>query len=179
MNAFNQLYRLQYQPLCYFAERLTGSAEVAQDLVAESFIKLWQRLRDFDSLPAIKSFLYTVVRNAAYDYLKTEKRHQHSHEELRYLSAGNEPDVEKHIIRAEVLRAIFQAIEQLPEKYRDIVKLSLIEGRRTEEIAGLLGIAHQTVRNQKSAGVKLLKLSLFKNGHLSLWGLLSLLIFAG
>src|SRR6266498_2637097 len=73
-NAFNHVYSLFYRPLCYFAERLTGQHEIAEDVVAESFIKLLQKKPDFSNVKKLKSFLYTVTQNTCIDILRRNKK---------------------------------------------------------------------------------------------------------
>lgn len=165
--AFDQVYESYYRSLCYFAEKLSGSPETAQDLATEAFIKLLQKNPDFENIAALRSFLYTVTRNACYDHLKMQGRHEASHEEIRLLADMEEEAIERHIIRSEVLRAIYTAIEQLPEKYKDVLYLSFIEGKRTDEIAASLSIAHQTVKNRKTEGIRLLRQGLLRNNSFS------------
>ena len=165
--AFDQLYASYYRPLCYFAENLVGDADVAQDLATESFIKLLQKSTCFDSTTSLKSFLYTITRNACYDHLRAVQRHETSHAEIRYLNAEENDNAESQLIRAEILQAIYTAIEQLPEKYKSAIRLALLEGKKNEEIAEDLHMAPQTVRNRKSEGFKLLRTALIRQKHLT------------
>ena len=165
--AFDQLYVLYYRPLCYFAENLVGNADTAQDLATESFIKLLNFPGSFDSKKNLKSFLYAVTRNACYDHLRAIRRHKGSHEEIRYLSGGQYDNAERQLIRAEILQAIYAAIEKLPGKYKGPIKLALLEGKKNEEIAEYLSMAPQTVRNRKSEGFKLLRIALSQQQNLS------------
>ncbi len=164
--AFDQLYAGYYRPLCYFAEELTGDPAAAQDLVTESFIKLLQRVADFDSTKSLKSFLYTVTRNACYDHLRAQGRHAHAHAEIRYLQGEQSGDADRLLIKAEVLQAIDTAIEKLPEKYKGVIRLALFEDKNNERIAEDLQLALQTVRNRKSEGFRLLRMALNRHQRL-------------
>lgn len=165
--AFDQVYESYYRPLCYFAEKLSGDRATAEDLASETFIKLLQKNTNFENIVALRSFLYTVTRNACLDHIKMQNRHQASHEEMRLRANEEEQTIEHSIIKSEVLRAIYTAIEQLPEKYKDIVHGALIEGKKTDEMANALNLAPQTVKNRKAEGLKLLRLALLKNETLS------------
>lgn len=165
--AFDELYASYYRPLCFFAENLVGNVDTAQDLATESFIKLLDFSGSFDSKKSLKSFLYTVTRNACYDHLRAIQRHKGSHEEIRYLNNGQYDDAERQLIRAEILQAIYEAIEKLPGKYKGPIKLALLEGKKNEEIAESLSMAPQTVRNRKSEGFKLLRIALSRQQNLS------------
>ncbi|HRE51202.1 MAG TPA: sigma-70 family RNA polymerase sigma factor [Flavitalea sp.] len=165
--AFDELYAAYYRPLCFFAENLVGNADAAQDLATESFIKLLDFSGSFDSTKGLKSFLYTVTRNACYDHLRAIRRHKGSHAEITRLSDEQYDNAERQLIRAEVLQAIYAAIEKLPRKYKGPIKLALLEGKKNEEIAEDLSIAPQTVRNRKSEGIKLLRVALSQQQNLS------------
>jgi RNA polymerase sigma-70 factor (family 1) len=179
-HAFDHVYSLYFKPLCYFAEKITGDGLNAEDIATESFVKLLQKNPDFETLHHLKSFLYTSTRNACYDQLRMQqKRHVQTHSELGYLAEKSEDETEHAIIMAEVLQAIYTAIERLPNKYKRVVKLALIEGLNNDEIAVETGMAYQTVRNHKSEGIKLLRISLFKDGTLSPSTLICCLLYMG
>lgn len=165
--AFDHVYNMYFKPLCYFAEKITGDSAHAEDIATESFVKLLQKNPDFETFQHLKSFLYISTRNACFDMLRMQKRHDQTHMELKYLAEISEETTENAVIMAEVIQAIYTAIEHLPTKYKSIVKLALIEGLDNEKIAAETGMAYQTVRNHKSEGIKLLRISLFKNGNLS------------
>jgi len=160
--AFTDLFNRYYLQLCYFAEKITADNPVAQDIVSESLVKLFQRDLDFPSINQLRSFLYNTIRNACVDYLRATKRHYNFQTELSYLGQIKEDNIEGLIIRAEVLGAIHAAIKDLPDRYKKIIELSLLEGKTNEEIAIDIGIAGQSVRNRKSEGLKLLRTKLLK-----------------
>jgi RNA polymerase sigma-70 factor (family 1) len=163
------LFLRHAKPLCFFVERLTGSAPDAQDIVAETFIKLLERRTQFKSLDNIRAFLYRAARNAAINFNRASTRHEKAHEQIGYLARtaeGREQWLDNEQIRAEVLGAIYAEIEELPGKCREIFKLIFLQGLDNEEIAGRMGIAVQTVRTQKARAISLLRARLLKKGQL-------------
>jgi RNA polymerase sigma factor (sigma-70 family) len=166
-DAFEYVYGLYFKSLCYFAEKITGSSVHAEDIATESFVKLLQKSPDFETLANLKSFLYISTRNGCYDQLRMKKRHETSHLEIRHLAPLSEDEIENNIILTEVLQAIYSAIEKLPLKYKNVVRLALVGGKDNDEIATETRMANQTVRNRKSEGIKLLRLALFKNDEIS------------
>jgi RNA polymerase sigma-70 factor (ECF subfamily) len=177
--AFDHVYSLYFKPLCYFAEKITGDSASAEDIATESFVKLLQKNPDFETLWHLKSFLYTSTRNACLDLLRMRKRHDQTHSEIKYLAQLSEEATESAVIMAEVLQAIYTAIDHLPDKCKGVVKLALIEGLDNEQIAAETGMTYQTVRNYKSEGIKLLRLSLFKNSGLSSTAIFCCLLYVG
>jgi RNA polymerase sigma-70 factor (ECF subfamily) len=163
-SALSYLLKVYYPGLCYFAERKVRIKSVAEDIVEEAFIKLWSRRPHFESLSSIKAFLYVIIRNACYNYIKKVKQDKHHYDQFQYLNSGSEDHIE--IVRAEVLSAIYNAIETLPDQCQRIFKMSYIDGMKNEQIADNLMLSVQTVKNQKVRAVRLLQLEFKGKEHL-------------
>lgn len=154
--AFAEIYNHFYRSLYYFSKRLVADTQEAEDIVAESFIKLWKKQGSFASAENIKAFLFVITRNASLNYLR-HSQHQHStHQELSYL-ADDQDQLFHQEITAELIQLIYADIENLSEKRREIVKMILLEGLEDDQIASRLNISSKTVRNQKATAVQLLR----------------------
>jgi RNA polymerase sigma-70 factor (ECF subfamily) len=151
------LFRLYYNPLCLFAERLVRNRQAAEDIVEESFLKLWSKHEDFNQVQNIKAFLYITTRNSCLNLLKQEQRDALSRQQLAYLSDQKEGFILNEMIRAEVLQKIQSEIEKLPDQCRKIFELCYLDGLKNFEIAQLLRISIHTVKNQKARAVQILK----------------------
>jgi len=166
--AFHQLYELHYRSLCWFADKLVNSKEDAEDIVLDNFEKLWKKKADFDNLKELRSFLYTATRNACYNYIRDHKRHDASHKELHYLASEDASAGYDEELMAKVLAQIYKELDNLPEQCRLVFKSIFLEGKTTRATAASLGISPQTVLNQKSKALQLLRLSLYKEGLFSM-----------
>lgn len=155
--AFAFFFDLHYNPLCYFAERLVKDQQVAEDVVEESFMKLWDKRSDFESEHGIKAFLYITTRNACINIIKQSQRDTLSQAEMLYLADKKEEFVLNEMIRSEVLRVIGRELDKLPVQCRTILKMSYVKGLKNHEIANQLDISVHTVRNQKARGLQLLR----------------------
>jgi RNA polymerase sigma-70 factor (family 1) len=158
--AIRKLYVLYYRPLCYFNQKLINFSQEAEDISTETFLKLLQKRNDFDSLSDIKSFLFTASKNACLDFLRKEKRHNKSHQEISLLSPLEELFGEQEMITAKVLQAIYAEIENLPNQCQQVFKSIFIEGKSTAMIAEEMGISPQTVLNQKTKALQKIRLAL-------------------
>lgn len=160
------LFKLFFRSMCLLAETITGNLLPAEDIVAESFVKLFDKRAEFEAIDNIKAFLYVTVRNSSYTYKTTQKRHEAVHTQLA-AEQGEEDDLvsafELEMIRAQLLAEIYQEIENLPPQCRKIAKMIFWEGKSTGEIAEKLNISAQTVRTQKARAIQLLKSQLFKD----------------
>lgn len=174
-DALQLLLKQFYSPLCLFAERLVANKPAAEDIVGESFIKLWNKRSNFESTQNIKAFLYITVRNACLNYLKRLKRDSLRQKQLAYLTNEKEEFVLNEMIRAEVLKEIMHEISNLPEQCGKVLQLAYFSGLRNQEIAKLMNISVHTVKNQKARAVQLLKLRLKDSDLMALLLLCSLL----
>ncbi|HEX9509830.1 MAG TPA: sigma-70 family RNA polymerase sigma factor [Puia sp.] len=90
--AFASFFHLHYRPLCYFATQLVNSQQDGEDIVKDTFVKLWQKHTDFDTPQNIKAFLYITTRNACLNFLRHMQVRESSRKELMYIeeSKGEE-----------------------------------------------------------------------------------------
>jgi RNA polymerase sigma-70 factor (ECF subfamily) len=173
--AFRYIVTLHRKPLVYFAEKIIGIREEAEEIVADSFLKLWYKHADFDSFPAIKNFLYGVTRNACFNFLKRSKRLSASQKEFSYWSDDKEVEILHIMYDAELLAELDREIQLLPPKCRNIFQLAFYEGLNTNQIAAKLGLTDQNVRNHKARAVEIIKTGLLKR-NLALALLFSLML---
>jgi RNA polymerase sigma-70 factor (family 1) len=162
------IFKKYHLPLFYFAMQYLDNSQVAEDKVAESFIKLWDRRMVFTSLLSVKSFLYTSVKNACIDEIRMFNRHSICHKEIEYLSEktilpGDELDDLK-MIKSELLGKLKADIEKLPAARRRIFKMLFLDGLNTYEVARALKISVDTVRVQKARAMHALR-SVFNSDH--------------
>lgn len=158
--AFYGIWDSYYPALCYFAERIVGIRDEAQDIVADCFTKLWMKKGHFPTILAIKAYLYISTRNACLDFLKQNKRNERQRDEFGYSLEQSEESTLAGIAKAELLREVHAAMEKLPRQCRKVVRMSFVDGMKNMEIAKALGLSVQTVKNQKVRGIYLLKMQL-------------------
>ena len=157
--AFETFFRLHYRPLCYFAAQLIGDPADAEDIVKDSFVKLWHKHADFDSPRTIKAFLYVTTRNACINFLRRLKVKNSFSREFAYLEESRRDElVLNQLIRAEFMQEIYNEIEKLPEKRREVFKLAYFEGLKNDEIAERLHISVFTVKVHKGKALTTLRL---------------------
>lgn len=159
-DAFSFVFREYYAAMCAYAEKLTGVQDHVEDIVEDVFLKVWVTQQQFENFQHLKNFLYKTTRNACIDHLRRMKHSRERQAQFQALQHQWETATDLHLIRTEVYRTIYRAIDQLPEQCSKIVRMGYIEGKSNEEIAATLGLSIQTVKNQKSRGISLLKLRL-------------------
>jgi RNA polymerase sigma-70 factor (family 1) len=167
--AENFIFLKFFRPLCLVSYNLTEELPVSEDIVAEVFIKLFDRRLEFERLDNISAFLYVAVRNASITHISTQNRHSAAHQQIAAHAETYDliPDaLQSERLEAELVHSIYQEIENLPGKCRDIFKMIYLQNRSTREIAEALNISPQTVRTQKARAIQLIKTELLKKNLL-------------
>lgn len=153
--AFELVFSKYYVRLCTFSFRFTSHMPVSEEIVSEVFLYLWENREDLVVSVSLKSYLFKMVQNRSLNYLKhlsienvyirqVEKQflaHQNSgYEEPVYFS--------DKIIEIELELEIEKAIESLPEKCREIFKMSRCDQLKYTEISQKLNLSIKTVERQ-------------------------------
>lgn len=162
--AFAEVYKTHFASLFFFVRRFINDRQEAEDITAETFIKLWKIRFNFDTHQNIKAFLYITARNACLDCLRAQKRNSGAQQELMYLLMQNDGvTFIQDEVKGDVLQEIKNEIENLPPKCQQIFKMAFLERVKNADIAEQLGLTVQTVKNQKVRAIKLLRLAINKD----------------
>ncbi len=151
-SAMQQLYDFFFVPLCAYGSRFIPNQQTVADIVQEVFIKMWDRRKDFYSIFSLRTFLYTSVRNGCLNELRNQKRRGQK-VEITEITAFEDRNL---IIEEEVFRMISMEIAALPPAMRGVFELGLLD-LKVKEIAEILNISEQTVKNQRATAKKKLQ----------------------
>lgn len=155
--AFEALFHAFHAGLCAFAYRYVKSREVAEEIVQEVFLFLWERRETLDVRDSIKNYLFTAVRNAAVSWLRHERVVARRQVETLELFSRPAPSPDSMAISGELLAAVRRAIDRLPERCRLIFTLHREQGLTYGEIAQVLGLSPKTVEVQMGRALKALR----------------------
>lgn len=161
--AFDNIFHSFYASLCYFACRLISDPAVANELVQDALLLVWQKRDGFYSFDSLKAFVYISTRNACYNHLKKVKVNALRQQAIANSNEQDDDTVLHQIIETEVFRELYAAIDTLPEQCNKVMKM-IVDGSKPKEIAEELGITISTVNNQKMRGISLLKKRLSNEG---------------
>ncbi len=152
---FEILFKTYYNRLCAFAVNFVSRNDLAEDIVADVFLKLWEKKESVNITDSISSYLFRAVKNSCINYLNREKSRSHTISEneisllnlkLEYLISERYPLSD--LIGKELEERIKTEIEKLPGQCREIFYLSRFEDFSHKEIAEKLGISENTVKVQ-------------------------------
>ncbi len=154
-SAFERYYSALYMPLGMYALRLTGSLEDAEDIVQEAFSIMWEKVSNGEEPADFKAYIYRVTRNASL------ARKGDTMQE----TALTDCDVPaEDVDTSERDAALWQAIDRLPARCREVFLMSKRDGLSHKEIAEELGISVKTVENQMTKAFSTLRDALTRSG---------------
>jgi RNA polymerase sigma-70 factor (family 1) len=156
----DHFFNCYYSPLTYFVLKLTGDQQLAEDITSEAFVKLWHRREELSGEGSLKAYLYRMVRNAAIDHMRMQKRTSAALTGLVQTSHESEAPVLHRMIESEMLDQVYRSLQHLPPKCSQVFRMFYLQGKSYAEIADELGLSPHTVRNQKARALRLLKTKL-------------------
>ena len=169
--ALEEIYKLYSKAMYNISLRIVGEAADAEDAIQDAFIKAFQKIETFVDNSSFSAWLKRIVINTSLDLLRRKSRGPLLSEDALTNQVTDDSREESEAwAEVEVTYAkVKQAIENLPEGYRLIVNLYLIEGLDHSEIGELLGISESTSRSQLARAKKrlqeVLKGTTNKQGH--------------
>lgn len=159
---FRKRFNEYYPYLCKIANEYVKIADVAEDIVQETFIAVWNRQKD--SLPEKEFALYMAraVRNNCISYIKNQDNVTISFEDIldkdKFFSITEDEMTENTTHNNFIARIL----SDLPPKCRQIFLMSRMEGLHYREIAEELGISEKTVENQIAKALRILRKNLYE-----------------
>ena len=163
---YNELFRKYYPGLLFYATRFLPESE-AEDVVQDTFLELWKRKDTVEIGEQIQAFLYRIT------YTKCLNAIKHKQVENEYSAAATElyqkkiefydPGQNETIQRMEnkeLQAEVYKAINELPDKCREVFKLSYLHNMKNKDIAEVLDISMRTVEAHMYKALKYLRVRL-------------------
>jgi len=151
--AFELIFRLYFQPLKLFADKILKDTELAEDIVQEVFVQFWENRHSIKQI-ALKSYLYTAVKNKALNQLRhLQVKQKHSTEIQHTSDKFEEIDDENNNLKLKLLACI----EKLPTQCKKVFIMNRMHGLKQKEIAEELDISVKTAKNHVGKALKLIR----------------------
>lgn len=157
--AFSYLYDTYADMLYGYILLHTKSPFMAEEIVQDTFLKIWTSRHNIDVEGSFKSLLFTIARNRIIDAFRKQVSREEFMDFMKYKEENQptENSVEKDVYFDDFYEKLIRAKETLPEKQRLIFELSREQGMDSKTIAAKLGVSEQTVKNQLSTALKVLR----------------------
>ncbi|MDR1683394.1 MAG: RNA polymerase sigma-70 factor [Candidatus Symbiothrix sp.] len=169
--AFEYLFKRYYRRLYGYAARFIDDPDTVEDILQESFMKIWEKKDALKAL-SVSSLLFAVVRNGCLDYLKHSAIVKQHRIEYSVKAEGEEKlyhadftfEAEYGTLCEELEEQIRLVIDGLPARCKEVFLLSRFEGLTYKEIAGKLQISVKAVENHISKALSIFTVH-FKNKY--------------
>lgn len=158
--ALTIIYKAYWEVMYLAAYNLVKDRSVCEDIVQEVFISLWQRRAKLQIKVSLKSYLYTSTVYKVYDHFSKNKKM--AKEELfdNFENKIETSNPETKLMHEELIHLLDSIIDTLPDKCKEVYKLSRENMLSNKEIAEQLNISQRTVEGHISKALKILKESL-------------------
>lgn len=166
--AFKQLYDITAAKLFALSLRITKQQGLSEEVLQESYIKIWNHAKSFDPGKAQAiTWMGTIVRHQSIDAIRKNAKYNHQTEsdETMWLSEALADNPEQLVLRQGELTEIHECLSQLNEKQRHVIALAYLEGYSYQEIAEIKAIPLGSVKTWIHRGVAELRTCLNRRGE--------------
>ena len=150
--AYEELFRQTFPRMMGYCKLFIHDQSQANDLVQECFVKLWEKHSTIKATQSVESLLFVMLRNRCLNYLRNQKTHlserninQVEENELQHLFQLDFIGKEEITLEEQMLIAIRESVDKLPEKRKIVFLKAKMEGKKNKEVADELGISIKAV----------------------------------
>jgi RNA polymerase sigma factor (sigma-70 family) len=166
--AFSRIFDDLFSRLYVFCMNLVRDDDEAEDIAIKTFSKLFERHGGFDSMGAIRAFLYKTAKNASFDHLKKARRLSARQQKFLALVEGDD-NLEHVQVYMDHMAELYRAMSKLPENSRRVLEMIYLDGMKYQDVAQELQISETAVGNRRHYALKKLRELLADNPTLLIW----------
>jgi RNA polymerase sigma-70 factor (family 1) len=157
--AFTELFQRYWKKVHAMAHVRVRSEEVTTEIVQELFISLWDK-RASQSIKHLPSYFYKAVKNKTLNHIEAQLVRKNYWAYYKKFIPGQENATENTVEFDELMNAVENGMEDLPEKSKKVFKLNRLEGRSVSEIADMLQLSEKAIQYHITLSLKKLRLHL-------------------
>ncbi len=162
--SFEEVIDRYLKPLYNFAYKMCGNEEDSEEIVQDTFLKAWKNLKKFKAGFKFKTWIYTIARNSAIDFLRKKRsisfsQIENGNEDFSFGDTIKDEEIlaDELFEKKENIEKIRQLIEEMSITYKEVLLLHYHEGMNLEETAGILDKPLNTVKSLHRRGLVILK----------------------
>lgn len=156
-NEFNIFYKKYYSSFCSFANRFVNDTVMAEDIVGDVAIKVWEKKGGLRNPNALRSYFYTSIRNTCLTHITDKKKNHVKAAQYKVTMDTYQPSFFENVVRTETFNQLEAAIKTLPGQCKKVFIKHYFEEKSFSEIASEMNLSISTVKNQRLRGIKLLR----------------------
>ncbi|MDW7694157.1 RNA polymerase sigma-70 factor [Flammeovirgaceae bacterium SG7u.111] len=167
--AFEFLFKSHYTELCRHSLRYVQSEPIAEELVHDTFMSIWQSRKKLNVKGSFQNYLFVAVKNRSLNYLKSRYAKQTSSTDFDLTVHPSAEATADELTHKELEKIIAAGVDKLPEKCRIIFQLRQNTEMNYEQIGKELGISKKTVAAQMKIALDKLQVHIEKNWGSFVW----------
>lgn len=144
--AFTALYRHYSGPLYLNFVRMVKDEVIAEEIIQDLFSRIWQKRESISIEKNFSAYLYRTGYNLLMDFYRKVKRDKQLYEKFKQVAIENYNHIEEVLHLKDSQALVSKALDTLPPQQRKVFELCRIEGYTYKEVAELLGISPNTVK---------------------------------
>lgn len=154
-DAFTHFYLENFRKLILVSDKYVQDIPVAEELVQDIFLKIWEDQEALAEIKSVKSYLYRSVVNSSINYINRQRNIEKHH--LQIAENISPEDLDINDAHNELIVLLYDEIALLPEKCRQVFKMSRLDGIKYRDIAAQLSISEKTVESHMGNALKILR----------------------
>jgi RNA polymerase sigma-70 factor (ECF subfamily) len=154
---FQQAFYQHYEPLCRYAFALVKEYDASEDIVQETFLRVWEKKQELVGTDGLNFYLFGAVRNNCLSFLEKKQKNivgELTGDEIADTSMERPPEKESGKDYHTLLQ---EAMDNLPPKCREVFVLSRVSGLTYQQISETLDISVKTVENHMGKALRILR----------------------
>jgi len=157
VSSFNLLFDKYYHELCSFSNIIISNQQLAEEVVADVFVKIWQKKEFIEITTSVKSYLYKSTKNTTISYLRKKKVDEVSLDDIFNLQEENSSNPESIIIQGETLEQIKDVLSILPKKSKMVFQMHRFNQLKYKDIAEIMNVSVKSIEKHMSKSMKILR----------------------
>ena len=155
--AFSSLFNNYRNKIYSIAYELTESTVIAEEIVQDTFLKIWLRRETLEDVTHFKAYLFTITRNYVFSALKSIARKQNLELKVVQNAPVYHSDTENKLIQKEYDAILNQAVNSLPPKQKQVYILMKEKGYKRHEVAAELQLSEETVKTHLAQAMRAIR----------------------
>ena len=171
--AFDKIYQLYAKRLYAYSLQFTKSAEDSEEIIQDVFVKLWTNREKIRQEDTLRSLLFIMTKHHVINAFHSKVNEPVYEDYIDYKNELSINDTGRNLEYEEFVERFTKTVEKLPSTQQKIVILSKIQQLSNKEIAEELSLSEQTVKNQMSIALKVLRQKLLG----IIWALVYIILY--
>jgi RNA polymerase sigma-70 factor (ECF subfamily) len=155
--AFKVLYQRYCHQLYGFLYQLTKSHSVSEDILQDTFMRIWEDRERLDGIRDFKAYVFTMVKHRALNSLKRISKEELMIRQIAHQSDMEDRSTESDVQYNELKKKIDRVVHQLPPQQRTVYQMSREQGLRQEEISDRLNVTVSTVKKHLTLSLRTIR----------------------